>query len=177
MPIPLSLMSFPIPIISVVIGAAILFFGRKLFWLFVAAMGFALGIQIAPHLVHEPSPALALTFALVLGFAGALIALLLQKLAIGVVGFLAGARLAVALASAFFVNHAHYDIVTFVIGGILGAILLLSLFDWALILFSSIEGAHLIQSAIPLPPTGTTILLVALVVAGIVVQASMMRRG
>ena len=44
---------------------------RKLFWLFVAAVGFALGIQIAPHLVHEPSPALALTFALVLGFAGA----------------------------------------------------------------------------------------------------------
>jgi hypothetical protein len=170
-------MSFPIPIISVVIGVAILLLGRKLFWLFVAAMGFALGIQIAPHLVHEPSPALALTFALVLGVAGALIALLLQKLAIGVVGFLAGARLAVALTSAFFVNHAHYDIVTFVIGGILGAILLLSLFDWALILFSSIEGAQLIQSAIPLPPTGTTILLVALVVVGIVVQASMMRRA
>ena len=63
----LSPMSFPIPIISVVIGVAILLFGRKLFWLFVAAVGFALGIQIAPHLVHEPSPALALTFALVLG--------------------------------------------------------------------------------------------------------------
>jgi Domain of unknown function (DUF4203) len=170
-------MSFPIPIISVLIGVTILLFGRKLFWLFVAALGFALGIQIAPHLVHEPSPALALTFALVLGFAGALIALLLQKLAIGVVGFLAGGRLAVALASAFLVNHAHYDFVTLVIGGILGAILLLALFDWALILFSSIEGAHLIQSAIPLPPTGTTILLVALVVVGIVVQASMMRRG
>lgn len=170
-------MSLPIPIISAVIGVAILLFGRKLFWLFVAAVGFALGIQIAPYLVHEPSAVLALTFALVLGFAGALIALLLQKVAIGVVGFLVGARLALALASAFLVNHAHYDVVTFVIGGILGAIFFLALFDWALIVFSSIEGAHLIQSAIPLPPTGTTILLLALVVAGIVFQASMMRRG
>lgn len=168
-------MNFSIPAISVVIGVAILLFGRKLFWLFVAAVGFALGIEIAPHLVHQPSPALALTFALVLGFAGALIAFLLQKLAIGVVGFLAGARLAIALASAFLVNHERYDIVTFIIGGILGAILLLALFDWALILFSSIEGAHLIQSAIPLPSTGTTILLVALVIVGIAVQASMLR--
>ena len=168
-------MNFSIPIISVAIGVAILLFGRKLFWLFVAAVGFALGIEIAPHLVHQPSPALALTFALVLGLAGALIAFLLQKLAIGIVGFLAGARLAIALASAFLVNHERYDIVTFIIGGILGAILLLALFDWALILFSSIEGAHLIQSAIPLPPTGTTILLVALVVVGIAVQASVLR--
>jgi hypothetical protein len=169
--------NFPIPIISVVIGVAILLLGRKLFWLFVAALGFALGIQIAPHLVQQPSPALALTFALVLGFAGALIALLLQKLAVGVVGFLAGGRLALALASAFLVNSARYDVVTFVIGGILGAILLIVLFDWALILFSSIEGAHLIQSPMHLPPTGATILLVALVIVGVVVQASMMRRG
>ena len=133
-------MNFSIPIISVAIGVAILLFGRKLFWLFVAAVGFALGIEIAPHLVHQPSPALALTFALVLGFAGALIAFLLQKLAIGIVGFLAGARLAIALASAFLVNHERYDIVTFIIGGILGAILLLALFDWALILFLPLKA-------------------------------------
>ena len=84
---------------------------------------------------------------------------------------------ALALTKRLSVSHAHVSVVTFVIGGILGAIFFLALFDWALIVFSSIEGAHLIQSAIPLPPTGTTILLLALVVAGIVFQASMMRRG
>ena len=79
------------------------------------------------------------------------------------VGFLAGARLAIALASAFLVNHERYDIMTFIIGGILGAILLLALFDWALILFLPSKAHISIQSAIPLPSTGTTILLVALV--------------
>ena len=36
-----------VPIIGVIVGAAILLFGRKLFWLFVAALGFAVGVEIA----------------------------------------------------------------------------------------------------------------------------------
>lgn len=170
-------MSLPVPIISALIGAVILLFGRKLFWLFVAAVGFAAGVEVAPHLLSEPSPMLALTLALVLGFVGALFALFLQKFAVGVVGFLVGGRLAIAIVAAFFLNYAHYDWITFVVGGILGAILLLALFDWALIFFSSVAGAHLIQGAVQLPANGSVILLVALTVLGIVVQASMMRRS
>ena len=42
-----------IPIISAAIGAAILLFGRKLFWLFVAALGFALGLEgLLFRLIH-----------------------------------------------------------------------------------------------------------------------------
>ncbi|MBA3651604.1 MAG: hypothetical protein H0W66_09045, partial [Chthoniobacterales bacterium] len=55
-------------------------------------------------------------------------------------------------------------------------LLLLALFDWALIIFSSIEGARLIADAVHLPNTGTSILLVVLAVFGIVVQAMMFRR-
>lgn len=170
-------LNLPVPIISALIGAVILLFGRKLFWLFVAAVGFAIGVEVAPHLLSEPSPMLALTLALVLGFVGALFALFLQKIAVGVVGFLVGGRLAIAIVAAFFLNYAHYDLITFLIGGVVGAILLLALFDWALIFFSSVAGAHLIQSAVQLPATGSVILLVALTVLGVIVQASMMRRG
>jgi hypothetical protein len=60
-------MNFSVPIISALIGTVILLFGRKLFWLFVAAVGFAAGVEIAPHLIHEPSPLLALTLAACLG--------------------------------------------------------------------------------------------------------------
>src|SRR2546425_11285477 len=106
-------MNFPLPILSALIGAVILFFGRRLFWLCVAAVGFAAGVELAPHLVHEPSTLMALTFALVLGFVGALLALFLQKIAIAVVGFLAGGKLAVAIAAAFFVQYANYFGITF----------------------------------------------------------------
>src|SRR6266581_7877052 len=139
-----------IPIFSVLIGVVVLFFGRKLFWLCVAAIGFAAGVELAPRLVHEPSALLSLTIALLLGVIGALLALFLQKIAIGVLGFLDGGKLAGAIAAAFFVHYAQHSTIIFVVGGIIGAILLLALFDWALIVVSSLIGAHLIQSAIVL---------------------------
>src|SRR6267378_4414749 len=170
-------MQFSVAIVGALIGAVILFFGRKLFWLCVAAVGFAAGTEIAPHLVHEPSPLLALTVALVLGLIGALLALFLQKIAIAVLGFLAGGKLAGAIAAAFFVQYAQYSTVIFLAGGIIGAILLLVLFDWALIVVSSLIGAHLIQSTIVLPPSGSTIVFLGLAIVGMVVQAASLRRG
>src|SRR5207247_7055902 len=51
-----------------------------LFWLCVAAIGFAAGVTLASHIVSEPTALLQLTFAILLGFIGALLALFLQKL-------------------------------------------------------------------------------------------------
>ena len=173
--------SFPpmhssVTIIGVLIGVVILFFGRKLFWLCVAAVGFAVGVKIAPLLVNESASLLALLIALIFGVLGALLALFLQKIAIAVLGFLAGGKLATAIAAAFFVQYAHYSTIIFVIGGIIGAILLLALFGWALIVVSSFIGAYLIQSAIVLPPTGSTLVFIGLAIVGIFVQAASYRR-
>lgn len=166
-----------LPIISALIGFALLFFGRKLFWLFVAALGFAIGLQLAPYLSQNPPLWLSLLLSLGLGLLGALLAVLLQKLAIGIAGFLVGGRVAVAIAAALWANHAHYSIITFIVGGIIGALLLVALFDWALVIFSAIEGARLIAATAHLPSTGTTVLVVGLTLLGIFVQGAMFRRG
>jgi len=163
-------------IVGVVLGVVILFFGRKLFWLCVAAVGFAAGLQIAPLLVNEASSVLALVIAVVFGILGALLAVFIQKIAIAVLGFLAGGKLATAIAAAFFVQHAQYSTIIFVIGGIIGAILLLAVFGWALIVVSSFIGAYLIQSAIVLPPTGLTLVFIGLAILGIFVQTVSFRR-
>ena len=168
---------FTVPVVGALIGIVILFFGRKLFWLCVAAVGFLAGIELAPHLVTEPSPLLELTIALALGVLGALLAFLLQKIAVAIVGFLAGGKLASAIAAAFFVHYSQYSTIIFVVGGLIGAMLLLFLFDWALIVVSSFIGAHMIQSAIALPPTGATIVFLGLAIVGMVVQAASLRRG
>ncbi len=172
-------MNLSIPIFSILIGVVILFFGRNLFWLCVAAIGFAAGVELAPHLVQDPSALLSLTIALLLGIIGALLALFLQKIAIAVLGFLAGGKLAGAIAAAFFVHYAQHSTIIFVIGGVIGAILLLVLFDWALIVVSSLIGAHLIvyQSTIALPQSGSIILFIGLAVVGILVQAASLRRS
>src|SRR3954469_20916024 len=169
-------MPFPVPGVGVLIGIAILFFGRKLFWLCVAAVGFAVGVEIAPLLVNEASSLLALVIALVFGVLGALLALFIQKVAVALLGFLAGGKLTTAIAAAFFVQYAQYSTIIFVIGGILGAILLLAVFGWALIVVSSFIGAYLIQSAIVLPPTGSMLVFIGLAVLGIFVQAVSFRR-
>src|SRR5881392_2477 len=174
---PFPPMHFSVAIVGALIGAVILLFGRKLFSLCVAAVGFVAGVQIAPHLVHEPSSLLSLTIAILLGIIGALLALFLQKIAIAVLGFLAGGKLAGAIAAAFFVHYAQYSTFIFLVGGIIGAILLLVLFDWALIVVSSLIGAHLIQSAIVLPASGSTIAFIALTIIGIVIQAASLRRS
>jgi hypothetical protein len=174
---PLPSFHFSVPVVGALIGAIVLFFGRKLFWLCVAAVGFAAGVEIAPHLVHEPSVLLQLIIALVLGVIGAVLALFLQKIAITVLGFLAGGKLAGAIAAAFFVHYGQYSTIIFLIGGIVGAVLMLVLFDWALIVVSSLIGAHLIQSAILLPPSGSTIVLIGFTVIGVLVQTASLRRS
>ena len=92
-----------------------------------------------------------------------------------VAGFLAGGKLALALVTAFLVHGSNYPGVTFIAGGIIGAILLLALFDWTLIVLSAVVGAYLIQQTIVLPQTGATILFVGLAAIGIVVQAAAFR--
>jgi hypothetical protein len=64
--------------------------------------------------------------------------------------------------------------ILFLIGGILGAILFLALFDWALILFSSVLGARLIAMAIALSQNSRTIVFILLFVIGIIVQSKML---
>ena len=164
-------------IVGILIGIVILFFGRKLFWLCVAAVGFAVGVEIAPHLVNESSSLLELLVAIAFGVLGALLALFLQKIAIAVLGFLAGGKLASAIAAAFFVHYAQYATIVFVAGGIIGAILLIAVFNWALIVVSSFIGAYLIQSAIVLPPTGSTLVFVGIAIVGMFVQAASFRRS
>jgi Domain of unknown function (DUF4203) len=172
----MRLTTLPAPIIGVLVGALLLLFGRRLFWLCVAAVGFAAGIELAPQLVHEPSPILALSFSLVLGFVGALLAFFLQKIAVAIVGFVAGGKLAIAIAAAFVTQEVWSQSLLFLIGGFVGALLFIFLFDWALIVISSLLGAYLIQSAFVLPHTGATIIFLALAIVGVVLQMGLSRR-
>jgi len=166
----------PLPILSILVGALILFFGRRLFWLFVAAIGFWIGFELTPHLMQNPPPWLAVTVAIILGLLGAVLAFVLQKIAIGVAGFLVGGHIATSLLAAFVNSPAPFHGIAFVIGGVLGALLMLVLFNWALIVFSAIAGAELIATNLHLPATGTTILFIGLTIFGIMVQAALFAR-
>ena len=86
-------------IINLILGIFLVFSGRKLFWLFVGGMGFVLCLSLALQIFNgQPSLPLIL-FALFIGAVGALLTIFLEKAAIILGGFLAGAYLLGSLSS------------------------------------------------------------------------------
>ncbi len=158
-------------IVILVLGALLLLFGRKLFWLFVAAAGFVIGFTYAPALLGAQSENTALVIGVICGVVCGVIAMFIQKIAISVAGFAATGYLAMNYAEAFFHLAGDLRWIVFVAAGIIGALLVHWLFDWTLIVVSSFIGATLIAQGLHFERTFWLILLLAAV--GIVLQARM----
>jgi hypothetical protein len=160
-------------LITVLVGAAMLLFGRRLFWVFVAGVGFACGALVAAELLVGQEGWILLAAAIVGGVFGALIALFAQKLAVGVAGFLAGGYLGHALAQNL--NLEPHAWIFFIVAGVLGALLLVALFDWTLIVLSSLTGALVIVEQVPWPAPWPAVVFLGLLVVGLAIQASQFR--
>lgn len=158
-----------VTIASLLAGLILLFLGRKLFWFFVAVVGFIAGLSIAPHF-FSGSGWIILIIALIGGAIGAVLALLLQRFAVGLAGFFVGGYLANTLLLGLRVDPGNFTWLVFIIGGLIGAILLTVLFDWALIFLSSLLGATLITQSLPLNPALVMVLWIILLVIGLVFQ-------
>jgi hypothetical protein len=161
-------------IVSLILGVALLVAGRKLFWLFVGVAGFIAGLQLATQFWRGPE-ILAIVVGLVVGIIFAVLAIFLQGVAIGVAGFLAGGYVLTVLAGMIGLNQGAFSWIIYVIGGIIGVLLVIFLFDWALITLSSLAGASLIMQA--LAPNGNGgILFLALVIIGVLIQGALLQR-
>ena len=76
-------------ILDIILGGALLLVGRKLFWLFVGAIGFVIGIQVATRFFHG-SELITIVAGLVLGIIFAILAIFLESIATAIAGFLGG---------------------------------------------------------------------------------------
>jgi hypothetical protein len=161
--------------VRIVVGLGVLTLGRQLYWLFVAGVGFVVGITLANRLLDTPSAVVALLVALGAGLVGGLLALFLQRVAIGLAGFLGGGIFALNLIDVLQVEL-RPEWIPFLVGGIFGAVLVAATFDWALVVISSITGAGLIVQAVSLARPLALLLFFALIVVGIVIQASQFQR-
>lgn len=161
----------------IVVGIALLFLGRKAFWLFVGGVGFVLGMYLATQAIQSPRGWIVLVIALVAGLIGALLALVLQQIAVGLAAFVAGGYVAWNLVDmlGLAAPAAWEPWLVFVIGGVLFALLIGALFEWALIVLSSITGATLIVQSVGLEDGVQALVFAILVAAGIVVQAMFYR--
>jgi len=162
-------------ILNIIVGAALLFFGRKVFWLFVAMVGFVAGMSLAANTFNGPDW-LNITIGLVVGFVAALLAVFVQGFAISLAGFLAGGYIALQILPILNLEGGWLPWLGFIVGGIIGVILINAVLDWALIILSSLAGSALIIDAIDLPQVLAVIAFVALVIVGFSVQARELKR-
>src|SRR5262249_17916531 len=82
------------PLVGIVVGVALLLFGRRLYWVFVAGIGFLTGLEFAPEVLPGQPNWVILVAALVAALVGALLAVMAQAFVIGAIGFVAGGGVA-----------------------------------------------------------------------------------
>lgn len=162
-------------LLNAVLGAALLVTGRKLFWLFVGVIGFAVGVELTARFWRGSESGLIL-IGLGVGFLFALLAIFLQTVAIGAAGFFGGGYVLLALAVILGLDRGLLAWGAFLVGGILGVILVGFLFDWALITLSSFAGASMIVDAFGLQRAAGGVILLVLFIIGVAVQGAALRR-
>ncbi|HYD48370.1 MAG TPA: DUF4203 domain-containing protein, partial [Terriglobales bacterium] len=139
---------------QLVVGLVMLLFGRSLFWLFAAALGFvvatgwAVGVMTGGQVLLDRVEWQAVAVGVLAGLAGAVAAVFLERLAIAVAGFVAGAEIASWLFFTVAFESTPFYWIWVLLGAIVGAILLWFVFDWALIALSSLLGAALVTDTL-----------------------------
>jgi hypothetical protein len=163
------------PIAQVLAGAALLLFGRKLFWVFVGIVGFLAGMHFGTEIAGERSETTILLIAIGMGILAAVLAIVLQRVAVALAGALAGGMLAMQTATALGSVSEGVGWFFFFVGAVLSAILVTIIFDWALIGLSALTGANLVSQALPLDHLMQLMVTVMLFIAGVLVQLGLWR--
>ena len=158
-----------------ILGGAVLIYGRRLFWVSVAGIGFLMGATLASILQPSLTPGLGLAIALGLGILGAFLAVVVQKITIKLVGFLGFGYLLAACAQYTIPGQFDYLWAYFLGGGVLGLILIAFIFDWTLIIVSAFTGATLISQTLDLTPQQRGLSVLIIFAIGLIFQSGQMR--
>ena len=160
---------------TIVLGLILLVFGRRLFWLFVALVGFLLGMEFTGVILGDQPKWVMLFIGLGTGLIGALLAVLVERLAFALVGFYAGAYLGLIGGQSFGVGG--NAILLFAVSGLIGAVFAALIMDWVIIVLSCLVGAGAIVVSLSLDQMVGLLVFVVLAAAGIFFQAKVMARS
>lgn len=166
-----------VPVAQCVAGLGLLFFGQRLFWVFVAAVGFFAGVEFAATLFRGWPEWQIFLAALGTAVIGAALAVALQRLAVILAGAFVGGLLAMRIAPDLGLHTDAALLVTFVAGALLVAVLMAVLFDPAVILVSAVAGAVILVDALEVDSVLAAPLGIALAVIGGWLQARRLRRS
>jgi hypothetical protein len=159
-------------IVRGVIGGILLFLGHELNFLFAGAMAALLGFRLTPLLPTQWPGWADYVFIIGLGVIAAVAVLLNERAGYFISGFLAGGLL---LVEYFAPDTLTVPWLIFVIGGIIGALVIGVFTDWALILVTSAIGAAYLLNLFVLNQTLEILIGAGLFIVGALTQVIIMQ--
>lgn len=157
-------------IVTIIIGFFVLIMGRQIFWVFIAGLGFALGMIYGEQFYAGQPDWMLFLISSIIAVLGAVLAYTLQRLAGAVAGFASGWYLTTLLSGYFRADLGQYEDIIPIIIGIICALLIMTFFDWSVIALSSLAGSAIIISNMKLPGNTELALLITFAIIGMVIQ-------
>ena len=161
--------------IIILIGIGLIALGRKALWLGVFS-GVLLGASqlLSWFLFDQAETTIWIISAIIAGIA-LMLYLTLEKAMVVILGAVGGGFMAFSVlesSTAMATNTFSSKLAAFVVGGIIGILLLKLVFDWAMKAFTSLIGAYLVSSFLIGQPIFQLLALVLLTILGIVIQGN-----
>lgn len=148
-------------------GVIILILGRELSFLFSAAMAAFLGYRLTPFLPSAWPSWSENAFVLGLAIIAAILTSLDKRAGYYVSGFLIGGYVFNEL---YAPNSLSVPVLPFLVGSVLGAVLIGLFTEWAMILVSTLIGTYIIYGILPLFGTAKTLASAGIFIVGALVQ-------
>jgi hypothetical protein len=154
-------------VLRAVIGGILLFLGRELNFLFAAAMAALLGLRLTPLLPLNWPDWSQYAFMAGLAIVAAALVIVRERAGYFITGFLVG--------SYFLVEYYEPGVLTlpilpFLVGGVIGAVMIGLFTEWALMLVSCLVGAYFVTGMFTLSPTAEILIGSGLFIVGALTQ-------
>jgi|JI10StandDraft_1071094.scaffolds.fasta_scaffold736737_1 hypothetical protein len=170
---------------TIVLGLIPLFFGRKLFFFFIFLTGFLVGMVLVAQWLPDQPEWVGLVAGAIIGGVAGILAMTMTKPVAAVAGFFALGTAAALVANSFHLTTGELSWLWFGVGGLVGAILVYVIFDYAVIAQSAFIGATSVTAGVlalwnftqwGLPPWAPAVIMVGLAALGFFYQAASLRR-
>ena len=148
-------------------GAIILFLGRELSFMFSASMAVFIGFRLLPLLPASWPSWGDTAFIIALAVVAALLTILNERAGYYVCGFLIGGYV---FNEIYAPNSTVIPILPFIVGTVLGAVIIGVFTEWAMIVVSCLIGTYLIYGILPLVGTARTLASAGIFLVGALAQ-------
>lgn len=155
-----------------IIGGILLFLGQELHFFFAAAMAALIGFRLTPLLPTQWPAYYDYIFIGLLALIAAAIPLIHERIGYFFSGFLVGGHMLVEYAAP---TSLTLPLMTFLIGGVVGSLLVGLLAHWGLMLASCLIGAYYVTYMFTLPEMTKILVMAGLFIIGAVTQVIIWR--